>query len=40
LTLVLVPCAFVKFAPTYSDLQRKATPQRRSEPRPSVGITV
>ncbi len=28
LTLVLVPVAFVRFAPTYSDHRRKATPRR------------
>lgn len=40
LTLVLVPCVFVRIAPTYSDLQRKATPQRRSQPRPGAEITI
>ncbi|MGH7737339.1 MAG: efflux RND transporter permease subunit [Candidatus Tyrphobacter sp.] len=38
LTLVLVPCAFVRLAPTYSDLARKATPQRRTRPRPTEAV--
>ncbi len=32
LTLVLVPVAFVRFAPTYSDHRRKATPRTRVRP--------
>ncbi len=40
LTLVVVPCAFVRLAPTYSDLVRKATPRTRAKPRPAVRIPV
>lgn len=40
LTLVIVPCAFVRFGPTYSDLMRRATPRTRARPRATVQMPV